>query len=114
MNKTINYFEIGQKVRKYRKAKNLSQEELAEKTGISITHMSHIETGNTKLSLPVFIALANALEVQADDLLSDSVSGRNKAISELEETLNACSTQQVRIITDIVKSTKEALDKYGE
>ncbi len=47
-------YEIGQKVRKFRKEKGYSQEKLAELVGISVTHMSHIETGNTKLSLAVF------------------------------------------------------------
>lgn len=41
----MNYYEIGQRIRKYRKASELSQEQLAEKVGISVTHMSHIETG---------------------------------------------------------------------
>ena len=45
----MNYCEIGQKIRKYRKAKKLSQEKLAELVNISVTHLSHIETGNTKL-----------------------------------------------------------------
>ena len=108
----MDYFKIGEKVRKYRKAKGFSQELLAEKVGISITHMSHIETGNTKLSLSVLVALANALEIQTDDLLSDRPSGRSIAVSELEEILHTCSDVQVRIILDIVKATKTALDKY--
>lgn len=66
----MNYYEIGQRIRKIRKAHGLSQEELAEKIGISTTHMSHIETGNTKLSLPVLVSIASVLEVQTDDLLA--------------------------------------------
>ena len=65
----MNYYEIGQRIRKFRKAYNLSQEQLAEKVGISTTHMSHIETGNTKLSLSVFADIASALSVQTDELL---------------------------------------------
>ena len=57
----MDYYAIGQRIRKIRKARNLSQEQLSEMVGISITHMSHIETGNTKLSLPVLVDLANAL-----------------------------------------------------
>ena len=68
----IDYYEIGQRVRKFRKAYGLSQEELAEKIGISTTHMSHIETGNTKLSLQVLVDLSLALEVKTDELLFDS------------------------------------------
>lgn len=41
----MDYKSIGQRIRKYRKAKNYSQEQLAEKINISPTHMSHIETG---------------------------------------------------------------------
>ena len=67
----MNYYEIGQRIRKYRRAVNLSQEELAEKVGISVTHMSHIETGNTKLSLPVLVEIAIILSVQTDELLFD-------------------------------------------
>ena len=57
----MDYYQIGQRIRTFRRAKGLSQEALAEQAGISVTHMSHIETGNTKLSLPVCLALAQAL-----------------------------------------------------
>lgn len=67
----MDYYAIGQRIRKVRKAHGLSQEELAEKVGISTTHMSHIETGNTKLSLPVFVELAEALGIRTDEMLSD-------------------------------------------
>lgn len=63
----MDYYKIGQRIRKYRKAQSLSQEQLAEMTGISVTHMSHIETGNTKLSLPVLVNLAEILGVQTDE-----------------------------------------------
>ena len=53
----MDYYEIGQRIRKVRKTKRLSQEQLAERIGISTTHMSHIETGNTKLSIEVFAAI---------------------------------------------------------
>ena len=62
---------IGQRIRKYRRAHSFSQEELAERVGISTTHMSHIETGNTKLSLAVLVKLALVLEVNTDDILFD-------------------------------------------
>ena len=57
----MDYYMIGQKIRKFRKSCGLSQEQLAEEVGISTTHLSHIETGNTKLSLPVFFKIASAL-----------------------------------------------------
>ena len=109
----MDYYAIGQRIRKIRKARNLSQEELAEKIGISVTHMSHIETGNTKLSLPVFVELSNALEVRTDELLSDNNPGmRNVSMEAIIHTLETCSTQQIRIIEDVLPAIKTALSKY--
>lgn len=109
----MDYYAIGQRIRKIRKAHGLSQEELAEKVGISTTHMSHIETGNTKLSLPVFVDLAEALEVRTDEILSDSdLATRGAAIEEIVRILDTCTTQQIKVMEDILKATKIALSKY--
>lgn len=109
----LNYYEIGQKIRKIRKAHGLSQETLAEKIGISTTHMSHIETGNTKLSLPVLVELADALEVCTDELLNRSNTDSVTAVSEeLNRLLEQCSVKEARIIADVAKATKQALDQY--
>ena len=108
----MDYFKIGERIRKFRKAKGLSQEILAEKVGISVTHMSHIETGNTKLSLPVLVELAQHLEVHTDDLLQDEPTARMRTHGELDEVLSGCSIKQLRVIVDLVKATKIALDKH--
>ena len=96
----MDYYKIGQKIRKIRKAHGLSQEELAEKVNISTTHMSHIETGNTKLSLPVFVDIAAALEVRTDDLLDTAA------------VLERCTAQEAKVIADVVKAAKISMDKH--
>lgn len=109
----MDYYAIGQRIRKSRKAHGLSQEELAEKVGISVTHMSHIETGNTKLSLPVFVDLAAALETRTDELLYDgSFAIRSDSIEEIVRILDTCTTQQIKIIEDVLRATKISLNKY--
>jgi len=111
----MNYYEIGQRIRKFRKACNLSQEELAEKVGISTTHMSHIETGNTKLSLPVFVDIANALSVQTDELLHDEPrSGKSDMKEKIDEVLDTCTLKEAYILLDIMKSVKISMDKYKD
>ena len=47
----INYKDIGVRVKQERINKNITQEKLAELSGVSVTHMSNIENANTKLSL---------------------------------------------------------------
>lgn len=109
----MDYYEIGQRIRRIRKAHKLSQEELAEKVGISTTHMSHIETGNTKLSLPVFVDIAEALEVQTDSLLYDEPRDSvTTAMSDIAAILEECDTKQARVISDMVKAMKQSFDKY--
>lgn len=108
----MNYYEIGQRIRKYRKALGFSQEQLAEKTDISVTHMSHIETGNTKLSLPVIVSMSKALGVQVDDLLCGSYHGKGKARDEVLELLSSCDEKEIRILLDILRAAKKSFDKY--
>lgn len=110
----MNYYKIGQKIRKYRKYCGLSQEQLAEQIGISVTHMSHIETGNTKLSLPVLVDLANALEVSVNDLLNERPTDREATLNELAALLDSCTPQQLRVITSVVKALKNSLEKYAD
>lgn len=109
----MNYYEIGQRIRRYRKALNLSQEELAEKVGISTTHMSHIETGNTKLSLPVLVDLSNVLSVQTDAIIfGEKQENKTLLKSELSDIIDSCTTQELNILMDLVKALKISLDKY--
>ena len=109
----MDYYEFGQRIRKFRRARGLSQEQLAERVGISITHMSHIETGNTKLSLSVFVDIASALEVQADALLYDQPRDSiSTAANEIGDVLENCSAAQARILAEVVKTAKQAMDAY--
>ena len=105
------YYLIGQNIRKFRK--RMSQESLAERIGISTTHMSHIETGNTKLSLPVLIELSQILEVSTDSIIFGD-SGRDAELPgrQIAELLESSSTKQQRIISEVVSAVKTAMDKY--
>ena len=105
----MDYYAIGQRIRKVRKARGFSQEELAEKVGISTTHMSHIETGNTKLSLPVLVDITNALDVRTDDLLDRSQYTTGNAVEEIAAMLESCSAQEAKVVVDIVKAVKQAI-----
>ena len=118
----MDYYVIGQRIRKTRKAHGLSQEQLAELVGISTTHMSHIETGNTKLSLPVLVSLADvfcekasgpAVEVSTDDLLfCGSPTERGSVLAELTQLLESCTTQQLKITVDVLRATIVSLKKH--
>lgn len=108
----LNYYRIGQRIREFRKLNNLSQEQLAERVNISTTHMSHIETGNTKLSLPVFVNIAETLGVTTDELLgSKNTNTKEDSMKQIDSILHQCSLQEIKILTDIVRSAKESIRK---
>ena len=63
---------IGLNIAYYRKLAGLSQLQLAEKIGISRTHMSNIEAPNmpTSISLETLMDIADALNITASTLLT--------------------------------------------
>ena len=75
--------------------------------------MSHIETANTKLSLPVFVGIAEALGVSTDELLHDELLYRkSEALRDIQIVLDTCNPQQAKAIVKIVGSIKSSMDEY--
>lgn len=110
----MDYHAIGQRIRSMRKARKLTQEKLAELADISVVHMSHIETGVTKLSLPVIVKIADALDVRVDSLLYDEPrGGLSIAVDEIATILDGCTASQARFIADLVRAAKQSLDVYS-
>ena len=109
----MDYIAIGKRIRTQRLRLDLSQEELAEMVGISTVHMSHIETANTKLSLPVLVDLACALGVRTDDLIFDKDTlGKAELLEEITFELQDCSNAQLLALRQILASSKDAIRKY--
>lgn len=63
---------LGDNIKKYRKANNLSQEELAEKINVTRQSISLWETGKTQPSIDILVNLASVLGVTTDELLTSS------------------------------------------
>lgn len=57
----LDYKAIGKRIKIARIKKNLTQETVADKIGVTPQHVSNIETGNTSVSLTTLVAIANTL-----------------------------------------------------
>lgn len=57
---------IGEKIREERKKKGLTQEMLAEKTGMQRTHISRIEQGKCSTGFDLLQRIAEALDMKVD------------------------------------------------
>ena len=106
----IDYKTIGVRIRAVRLEKKMTQERLAEAAGVGVTHISHIETGNTIPSLQVMIDIINALGCSADDLLCmEIVQAQPLRNSWLSELVQDCSSDEVKLISDMVIALKTSL-----
>ena len=92
----IDYAAIGRRIRSARKKAKLTQEQLAEKIDVTPQHVSAIETGKTKLSLPALPALiriSKAVNVSLDFLVYDEIPYLIEQYDlDAKEILDSCST----------------------
>lgn len=61
---------LGERIRTIRKGRKISQERLAELSGLHPTYISDIERGKVNASLYTFYAIANALSTPFSELVS--------------------------------------------
>jgi len=63
---------LGQTVRSLRREADLTQEELAERAGISANYVGEIERGECNPSVLVMFALASGLKAPVDELFREA------------------------------------------
>ena len=62
---------MGSRIQEVRKSRGITQSELAQKVDLSTKYISNIECGFKTPTMDTFIAIANALQCDANSLLSD-------------------------------------------
>ncbi len=104
MQPEIDYERIGQRIRKARLEKRLSQADLGALVGCSNNHMSHLEVGQTKVSLQMLLKLAYVLEKDFDYFLMDTPYARKDPLinGEIVQKLRQCSSATLVSINQII------------
>lgn len=106
------YADIGQRIKKKRIEKGLTQEKLSELIGVGPSHMSHIESGSTVPSFEVFIAILNALQCSADELLCREIPAAKPLYDNwLTELIQDCDQTERKILSDALVALKATLRK---
>lgn len=97
--------EIGNNIRKYRKMKNLRQEDLAELASLSVTYIGMVERGEKTLSMDAFVRIVNALDVSSDMILGDVLNIRYEVKhSVLDDKLNGLSDADREMVYDLIET----------
>ena len=68
MNEEDFYKLIGKRIKSLRKMKNLSQEQLAEKSGLSLDYIGKIEVNINKPGIKALLKISNALDLHIKEL----------------------------------------------
>jgi transcriptional regulator with XRE-family HTH domain len=91
---------LGEKITKLKKAKNLSQTDLAERTGISRDAISKYERGDAVPSVEYAKRIADALEVSLDYLVNED---------DKQEVLDNEVVKRVREVQKLPQLEKEKI-----
>ena len=105
-----NYKLIGIRIKTQRLKMKLTQEKLSEIADCSVQHLSKIETGNTKLSLPCLMAISNALGTTVDRLLMDNIiESKLDLLKEVAEVFADCSGEEIFLMLSIAEHLKKSM-----
>ncbi|SCX76711.1 helix-turn-helix domain-containing protein [Alkaliphilus peptidifermentans] len=99
---------IGHRILLRRKQLGYTQEQAAEKAGLSHQFFSTVETGRKNIRADSIIKVARALEVSTDYLLLGSVNQVD--INNINESLSQLNGIELHCLEEIVKNYLKALE----
>lgn len=92
--------EVGERIMRRRKKLGLTQEELAERSGLTTQFVSYAESGKRAMRPENLMKIAAALGVSTDYLLTGDIIDKDKLL--LSEKLDKLTAAEVRIIESII------------
>ena len=104
---------IGGNIRFLRMARQLSQQELAQRIDVSQTHLSNLECGRVKISLKLLLCIANVLECPLEVFLDTQAAldwGKEQAEKSAPEQAapaEAYSLEEVRQLLELLRVTSK-------
>lgn len=97
------YKKLGIRIKAARESKKLTQEQLAEITGLTNNYISNIERTHSKPSIETLIKICNALETTPDYVLLDSIyASKEYIVDEIAVKLKKCTKKNIQLISDFI------------
>ena len=110
----VNNNKLGKRVRYYREHKGMTQEGLARDSHITKDYVIKLEGGKRMPSLDTFVDIANALQVSADELLSESIERKQPEFNpKILELLVECNETEEKILLRSFKEYRRILEEFG-
>lgn len=102
--------EIGNKLLAIRKKYGMTQNEVAEASGLSNRTYADIERGSVKMRVDTIIHICNALHITPDEILTSENHELLKQQEELFARLNACSPKDKQTALQLLSVYLKSLD----
>lgn len=109
----IDYLMMGERLKRQRIKQKLTQEQLAEAVNLSVSHLSHIENGNTKTSLQTVLNISNVLNISIDKILGINfgTKTRHVPITEIDVIFRDCTKDEKEFLLENLRLVKTQLQK---
>lgn len=102
--------QVGEVIRKYRKSKNMTQEEMARRLGVTAPAVNKWEHGNSLPDITLLMPIARLLGISTDELLSYQ---QELTAEEIGEILKRATTMLEEMpYQDAFAWAKEKLEEY--
>lgn len=104
MQPEIDFVRVGQRIKIARQEKGLNQAELGRLVGCSNNHMSHVEIGQTKVSLSMLLKISCVLEKDLNYFLLDTPFAQRNCIidTEIAQKLDQCSPTTLVAVSKMI------------
>lgn len=106
---TVNYVDLGSRIRLKRLQLGWTQEGLAKRVGLSTSFIGHIERGSRKASLETLVNISNAMDISMDELLSESLEWKTHK-ADIESLIPG----QRNVLHEVLTTLQETLIKWDE
>ncbi len=104
----LDYNIIGERLKKARTEKKITQEKLSEQLGVSVAFLSRIERGSSHINLKRLAQVCEILGVSEGYILNGASSdSKNYLTSEFNNVLNNASPEKQKLIYKIAKVISE-------
>ena len=107
---------LGQKMREARKKKDLTQQELADLSHVSVKQIANIEKGKMNPSYLILRALAKVLHISLDTLINPDISLEDEGVNQMKMLYSSCPPEmrdtQLHHTQEMVKELTELSEKF--
>ncbi|MEK5489829.1 helix-turn-helix transcriptional regulator [Paenibacillus sp. FSL R7-0297] len=108
---------LGENIRQIRKANNMTQEALSEKSGLTYSYISDVERGTRNLSIETLEKIINALDIYPSAIFNFAqvnidvgIEDKKMLIESIRATLFERSLEEIKFIHQMTKNLAKTVD----